>query len=162
MPSRRPPASSRPVSTRGGGRVEHRIDSDFDVYPVQRSARKLAARLGFAQQQCIEIAIAASELTSNILKYGVSGVVALEAVDNPARGPGVRVTASDRGPPFHDFELAVRDGCDDEGPLDPASLPHRRGIGKGLGAVKRFSDALGWHPCPEGKEIWFVRYRTRG
>lgn len=164
MTTRRPPpASSRPVSTRSGGRVECRIENDFDVYAVQRAARRLAARLGFAKEECVEVAIAASELTSNIRKYGgASGLVVLEVVDDPARGPGIRVTASDRGPPFRDFELAVRDGCDDTGPLDPASLAHRKGIGKGLGAVKRFSDALGWRPCPEGKEVWFVRYRAHG
>lgn len=162
MTSRRPPASSRPVSTRGGGRVECPIDTDFDVYAVQRAARKLGARLGFARDECVEIAIAASELTSNILKYGISGLVVLEAVDDAARGPGVRVTARDRGPPFRDFELAVRDGYDDTGPLDPASLSHRSGIGKGLGAVKRFSDDLGWRPSAEGKEVWFSRYRARG
>lgn len=161
MVSHRPPASSRPVSTRGGGRVECRIENDFDVYAVQRAARKLGARLGFQPAECVEIAIAASELTSNILKYGASGAVVLEAVDDPAEGPGVRVTASNRGPSFHDFNLAVRDGCNEDGPLNPASLPHRGGIGKGLGAVKRFSDALGWHPRPEGKEVWFVRYRRR-
>jgi anti-sigma regulatory factor (Ser/Thr protein kinase) len=163
MTTRRPPpASSRPVSTRGGGRVECRIENDFDVYAVQRAAKKLAARRGFGKDECVEIAIAASELTSNVRKYGVSGLLILEAVDDPARGPGIRVTARDRGPPFHDFEMAVRDGCDETGPLDPASLPHRSGIGKGLGAVRRFSDALGWHPCAEGKEVWFVRYRLRG
>jgi anti-sigma regulatory factor (Ser/Thr protein kinase) len=162
MTTRRPPASSRPVSTRGGGRVECRVDNDFDVYTVQRAARKLGARLGFAREECVEIAIAASELTSNILKYGISGVVVLEVVNDAARGPGVRVIASDRGPPFRDFALAVRDGCDDTGPLDPASLPHRGGIGSGLGAVKRFSDDIGWRPTESGKEVWFVRYRLRG
>jgi anti-sigma regulatory factor (Ser/Thr protein kinase) len=155
------PASSRPVSTRGAGRVECPIENDYDVYAVQRAAKKLAARRGFATEECVEIAIAASELTSNIRKYGISGLVVLETVNDPTRGPGVRVTASDRGPPFRDFDLAVRDGCDDTGPLDPASLPHRGGIGKGLGAVKRFSDDLGWRPNDGGKEVWFVRYRMR-
>jgi anti-sigma regulatory factor (Ser/Thr protein kinase) len=140
------------------GRIECRVESDSDVYPVQRAARQIAAFRGFPRQQCTEIAIAASELASNVLKYGVSGAVVVEVVDDPARGPGVRVTARDGGPPFRDFDLAVRDGCDDTGPLPVEALPGRRGIGRGLGAVKRFSDDLGWRPTDGGKDVWFVRY----
>jgi anti-sigma regulatory factor (Ser/Thr protein kinase) len=122
---------------------------------------ELAHEIGFDRRACVEIAIATSELAVNIAKYGKRGHVTLSAVDDPLRGPGISIVASDRGPPFKDFEMALRDGYDDEGPLLPEELPGRHGMGAGLGAVARFTDELGWQPTPEGKEVRAVRYRDR-
>jgi hypothetical protein len=70
----------------------------------------------------------------------------------------VRVTAFDEGPPFHDFEQALRDGSSDSGPISAGSFAGRRGIGAGLGAVKRLSHACGWAPEATGKRVWAVRW----
>lgn len=144
-----------------GERVECRLEHDGDSFPVQHEARALAERVGFARRDATEIAIAASELASNVLKYGVRGSVVIEVIDHPARGPGVRVTAFDEGPLFSDFEGALRDGHDEHGPLDPGTLVGRRGFGVGLGAVLRFSDACGWAPEERGKRVWAVRFLHR-
>ena len=138
-----------------------RVAHDGDTFTVQQAALKLAAELGFARRDAVEIAIVASELTSNILKYGARGSVALGAVDDARHGPGLRITARDEGPPFEDFERAMSDGCDAAGRLDPSAFAGRRGIGSGLGAVRRFSDDLGWSPEPGGKQVWAARYRKR-
>lgn len=143
------------------GPVECRLEHDQDSYPVQLEARRLAERVGFARRDATEIAIAASELASNVLKYGVRGSVMLEIIDDPARGPGIRITAFDEGPPFADFEGALRDGYDDRGPLDAGTFAGRRGFGVGLGAVLRFSDACGWAPEERGKRVWAVRFVRR-
>lgn len=157
------PRGREPRSARGGPRpgVVCRVAHDGDTFAVQQAALKLAAELGFARRCAVEIAIVASELTSNILKYGASGSVALDPVDDTRRGPGLRITARDQGPPFVDFERALRDGCDAAGRLEPSAFAGRRGIGSGLGAVRRFSDDLGWSPEPGGKRVWAVRYRGR-
>jgi anti-sigma regulatory factor (Ser/Thr protein kinase) len=136
------------------------VERDGDTFAVQSAAKTFAQRLGFPHLAATEIAIVASELTSNVLKYGVRGSLVLEHIDDPARG--VRVTAYDEGPPFANFEIALRDGSDDQGPLSPAAYGRRRGIGRGLGAVCRMSDAVGWSPEPHGKRVWAVRYLMRG
>jgi anti-sigma regulatory factor (Ser/Thr protein kinase) len=134
------------------------VQHEMDVYRARQIAREVAYAQGFPRTECVELAIVASELTSNILKYGVRGRLVVEPVDDPERGRGVRITAWDEGPPFRDFMLAQRDGFDDQGPLDPAELAGRRGIGAGLGAIKRFSSELGWEPTETGKRVWVLRY----
>jgi len=141
--------------------LEYRVEHEADVIAVQRAARERACELGFKRIDSIEIAIVASELASNIVKYGVRGSLRIEPVDDLAKGLGIRLTAFDCGPPFHDFSLALKDGFNDKGPLDPASLIGRRGIGAGLGAVMRFSDEFGWEPTNSGKRVWVVRYMKR-
>jgi anti-sigma regulatory factor (Ser/Thr protein kinase) len=140
---------------------EHPVEHEADVISVRCAAREFARALGFAEHDSAELAIVASELASNIVKYGVRGSVRLDAVDDPQNGCGVRLVAFDRGPAFHDFDMALRDGCDDKGPLDPASLLGRGGIGAGLGAVARLSDELGWELDPAGKRVWAIRYAKR-
>jgi anti-sigma regulatory factor (Ser/Thr protein kinase) len=136
------------------------VEHDSDTYTVQSATKNFAMRVGFSRIAATELAIVASELTSNVLKYGVKGSLVLERVDDPARG--VRVTAFDEGPPFASFETALRDDSDDQGPLSPAAYGRRRGIGRGLGAVSRLSDACGWEPEARGKRVWAVRYLQRG
>jgi len=117
--------------------------------------------IGFDRRASTELAIAVSELASNIRKYGVHGEITVEPIDDPKRGEGLRIVASDEGPPFRDFETALQDGCDDRGPLDPVTFLVRHGIGAGLGAVKRFTDSITLEPTPEGKRIVVVRYVKR-
>ena len=114
---------------------EHRVAHATDAFVVRRAAIELAGLCGFSRVECVEIAIAASELTTNIVKYGVRGRVRIEPVDDAARGPGIRVLAFDEGPPFRDFAEATRDGYGDDGPVNPSRLIGRGGIGAGLGAV---------------------------
>jgi anti-sigma regulatory factor (Ser/Thr protein kinase) len=139
----------------------HAVQHPVDSFEARRSAMELAQQIGFDRRACVEIAIATSELAVNIAKYGRRGHVTLSAVDDPRRGPGIAIVASDQGPPSRDFQMALRDGCDDEGPLLPEELSGRHGLGAGLGAVARFTDELGWQPTPEGKEVRAVRFRDR-
>jgi anti-sigma regulatory factor (Ser/Thr protein kinase) len=71
------------------------------------------------------------------------------------------VIARDVGPPFHDLELALRDGYNDRGPIDPATLLRRGGLGTGLGAVQRLTDSLDVIYVSGGKAIEVVRYLKR-
>jgi anti-sigma regulatory factor (Ser/Thr protein kinase) len=137
---------------------EHAVTDDSDVAVASVAARELAVELGFPTVRCHELAVVASELASNIVKYGVRGTLRVEEVFDALRGPGLRITALDRGPPFRDFAMACRDGFDDTGPLPPVGRVHRRGIGAGLGAVKRLSDEMGWEPTSGGKRVWAARY----
>lgn len=144
-------------------REELRIRHDVDSVSVQHAARAFAQRLGFPRREATEIAIVASELSTNAHKYARGGRFVVEEIEDPERGRGVRVTVFDEGPPFADFSLAARDNSDERGPIDPARLAGRRGIGSGLGAVHRFSDACGWDPVEggTGKRVWAVRWLPR-
>jgi anti-sigma regulatory factor (Ser/Thr protein kinase) len=137
------------------------VREDLDVFEARRTARRLAVELGFDKQAREELAIAVSELASNIVKYGVAGDIRFEKVKADRWGNGLRVTARDIGPPIADLTLALRDGYSDTGPIDPLDLRTRKGIGCGLGAVVRFSDSFEYVPGEGDKRISIVRYARR-
>jgi len=138
-----------------------RIEQDLDVFAARRAARELASEVGFAVREGEEIAIVATELSTNILKYGVRGWLELAAVYDSLLGTGLKVIAHDQGPPFFDFATALFDGHDDKGPIDPAAMATRRGIGAGLGAVQRFCDAVTCAAEESGKAVTAIRYLRR-
>ena len=136
------------------------ISDWVDVLHVQSQMLKFAQALGFPKRECGELAIVASELTSNVLKYGVRGNIQMDALDD-ARGQGVVLVAEDVGPPFRDLELALLDGNDDRGPIVPLDMLKRKGIGGGLGAIVRFSHSYQVEPLPVGKRVLVTRYLRR-
>src|SRR5689334_9448935 len=89
------------------------VEARGDVMLVQRSARASARELGFAPHEAGELAIVASELATNILKYGIKGTMTFFEVIDPVRGRGLGIIAQDHGPPFRSFADALEDGCDD-------------------------------------------------
>ena len=100
--------------------LEHRIRDRIDIYGVRKSVKTLASELGFGRRACEELAIVVSELGSNIVKYGVHGSIRMAALG--AGETGLVMVARDFGRPFHDLKMAVRDGYDDRGPIDPLAL----------------------------------------
>lgn len=135
---------------------ELKIRERSDIYGARQLIRSIGAEVGFARRPCDELAIVVSELGSNILKYGVRGSMRIQAASGGRAG--VMIVARDFGPPFHDLEMAMRDGYDDRGPIDPMLLLKRGGFGGGLGAVLRFSHSFRVDPLPDGKAIEVVRY----
>lgn len=136
------------------------IKHPADLYEPRRAVRDLAQSTGFTSHDGQELAIVISELVSNILKYGVRGSIELALLASTK--PGIHIVARDEGPPFHDLELALKDGFNDRGPIDPASLLKRGGLGTGLGAIVRMSDSFRVDHLPQGKMIHVVRYIARG
>ena len=137
------------------------VTTDIHVFAARAAVRVRAGEVGFGRIQCDELAIVASELASNILKYGVRGEITVEGVMDPGAGPGLRIDARDVGPAFHDLAMALQDGCGDRGPLDPATMFRRKGLGSGLGAVVRFTDSFEHHQEEGWKRIVVVRYVQR-
>jgi anti-sigma regulatory factor (Ser/Thr protein kinase) len=150
-------------SVAAGEGVVYPVRAPEDVAIARNQAQRLARELGFGKRRGAEIAIVVSELASNIVKYGVRGEMAfiLETAADGCGGPGggrgvLTVVARDAGPPIRDLALALRDGCDDRGPIEPAILARRGGLGTGLGAVVRLADRFEYRPaeaCATGKEI---------
>lgn len=131
-----------------------------DVLYVQRRVLQFAADAGFPKRERAELAIVASELASNIMKYGVRGTLEVERMSD-STGPGVTLVATDRGPPFHDLTAALQDGWNDRGPIDPLDMLKRKGIGGGLGAISRLTHTFRVEPLPIGKKVHVVRYLKR-
>ena len=138
---------------------EHRIRDRVDIYGARRLLKSIAWELGFRQRACDELAIVLSELASNILKYGVHGSVRMEPLG--AKEPGIMIVARDFGRPFHDLAMALKDGYDDRGPIDPMQMLRRGGIGGGLGAVIRLSHSFRVDTLADGKSIEVMRYVGR-
>ena len=139
------------------------IADEIDIFTARRVARELAEELGFDKIEREELAIVASELASNIVKYGIRGRIEMDEVRDRVLGRGMVLRARDSGPPFFDVAMAIQDGYDDRGPLDPATLFKRRGIGGGLGAVIRFTDSFKCEAAEGvgGKAVIVIRYRKR-
>ena len=113
----------------------------------------MARELGLGSRRSEELAIVVSELASNIVKHGIRGEIVLTLdPDAPPRGE-LTVEARDVGPPIRDLQLAMTDHHDDQGPIDPALLLRRGGLGTGLGAVGRFADRVEYREEEEGKTI---------
>jgi anti-sigma regulatory factor (Ser/Thr protein kinase) len=132
---------------------------DVDVHRARYAVRQQAERLRFESRHVVELQIVVSELATNIIKYGVRGKIAIDEVHDPQREEGLRLVASDVGPPFHDLTMALQDGCGDRGPLDPDRPYPRKGIGAGLGAVVRLTDSFECQQYDGGKDIIVVKYR---
>jgi serine/threonine-protein kinase RsbT len=129
-----------------------------DVIIACNRAQKLARECGLASRRAAELAIVVSELASNIVKYGVHGEVAFCCDDAWPRGE-IRIVARDVGPPIRNLETALLDGHDDRGPIDPAVLLGRGGLGTGLGAVVRLADRFECEQGDSGKAITVTFYR---
>lgn len=114
--------------------------------------RSFASQLGFEREVVEELVVVISELTSNIIKYGRRGMIELSGLHHETGTRGISIVAEDETPPF-DLLLSLRDGYDSKGKLDPALVYGRGGIGAGLGAVARLSDAIELVPHGEGKRI---------
>jgi len=137
---------------------EQRIRDRSDTYGARHAVKTLGQKIGFPRRACDELAIVVSELCSNILKYGVHGSMNIDALDGES---GIVIVARDFGPAFHDLTLALKDGFDDRGPIDPMNMMKRGGIGGGLGAIVRFSHSFRVDPLPDGKSIEVIRYLKR-
>lgn len=137
----------------------HPIRAMIDAHSARRSVRGYASQLGFNKIQSAELTIVASELCTNIVKYGVHGMLSVERIAHPVHGNGLLLDARDHGPMFQSFEKAIRDWSDDRGTIPPEALNKRTGIAAGLGAVQRMTHLL-WTEAREGggKSVIAVRY----
>ncbi len=141
-----------PVETRSFA-----IQGRTDVVVAGSQGRRFAVRHGFDAKRATEIAIVVSELASNIVKHGVKGEIRL--LWDPETGE-IAVEAHDVGPPIHDLKLAMTDGYDDRGPIDPALILRRGGLGTGLGAVARLADRLDYRE-EAGEKVLTARFLLR-
>jgi anti-sigma regulatory factor (Ser/Thr protein kinase) len=132
-----------------------------DAACVQSRARAFAraARLDVRTEWAF--AIAASELSTNVVKFGLPGTLTLRLCPGPPLA--LEIEAADHGPGFADPERALCDGVSEGVDVTAlGALPaRRRGLGLGLGAVRRMSDGLTIEPRPGGGSIVVARMLVR-
>jgi anti-sigma regulatory factor (Ser/Thr protein kinase) len=134
------------------------IQGRSEVVTVSSHAGRMAREHGLDARRAMELAIVVSELASNIVKHGVRGEIVL--IFDPGSPQGeITVEAHDVGPPIRDLQLAMIDGNDDQGPIDPALILRRGGLGTGLGAVARLADRIEYRDVEGGKTITARFYR---
>ena len=104
-----------------------RIQHDADVVRARKSARELAATLGFSRTDLTLIATAVSEIARNIVRFADSGEVVVTELQEPRKG--ISVVARDAGPGIPDVDQALQDG-----------YSTYQGLGLGLPGARRLMD----------------------
>lgn len=112
-----------------------------DVERVRREARGLAARAGFNQVDAESIALAVSELATNLLRFAPGGTI-LASICQGDAGRAIVIESRDSGPGIVDVELALQDGYSTGG-----------GLGSGLPGVRRLMDDFALSTGPGGTHI---------
>jgi serine/threonine-protein kinase RsbT len=119
--------------------VTLKVSRESDAIYVSSEAARYAEGAGFAGKDLWEVAIAVSELVTNVLKYAGTGRVILCKIDRPR--VGIEIVVEDEGPGIQDIESALIDGFSEGRMLSEQDLKTPpRGLGAGLGAVDRLMD----------------------
>ncbi|MGX9981631.1 SpoIIE family protein phosphatase [Methylobacterium fujisawaense] len=100
------------------------------VAEARRCAVTMAQGLGFDETAAGRVAIVATELATNLVKYGNAGEILVGTFEDET-GTGVEILALDRGAGLANVDEALRDGHSTGG-----------SAGTGLGAVRRQSQAF--------------------
>lgn len=104
---------------------------------VRRCAVQHAQRIGFNEHRTGEVAIAATELATNLQHHAVHGTM-LVRIRRDFDEPALQVVAIDSGPGISDFTKIAADGESTRGTL-----------GIGLGAVMRMASSFAVHSVPK-------------
>ncbi|MBI4861828.1 MAG: anti-sigma regulatory factor [Candidatus Riflebacteria bacterium] len=141
-----------------------RLDIRFPSDPrwAQVETIRFAREIGFSRRDATGIAIAVSELATNLLTHASRGAIVLTELRDR---PGLSVEAIDEGPSIPDVAAALQDGfsrgvrVDDPFTVSPAD---RESLGCGLGAVQRLMDELSVESSPgRGTRVTARKYLKR-
>ena len=89
--------------------VAVRVTRPAQVKSASDAAKQFAAALGFTTVESEEIALAANELATNLLKHAGEGDILLSSVESCGR-VGIQIVSEDNGPGILDAESALADG----------------------------------------------------
>lgn len=121
------------------------------VRDVRVAAEEAADQAALGRRRGASAALVATELATNMLKYGGGGRIVIETVDRAAGGTapvaGVQIVAVDHGPGIGDVTAATRDGYS----TSASSL------GAGLGTCRRVSDSFDLHSRPNAGTVVLAR-----
>ncbi|MBF0211565.1 MAG: anti-sigma regulatory factor, partial [Desulfamplus sp.] len=113
------------------------VDNAVVIY----TTRQMAAQIGFNEAQQFLIATAASELSTNIIRYARKGVVILRTIsknDDNRDNRGIEIIAKDNGSGIEDIDRAMQE-----------HFSTGNSLGLGLPSVKRIMDEFFIQSSPE-------------
>lgn len=126
------------------------IGRPADVGAARRLARRVAGEAGLGDADREAVALAATELATNLLRYARGGALTVRRIggavgrDEPF---GVRLESADEGPGIPNLEWALQDGASSSG-----------GLGSGLPAVRRLMDEFSIESSAAGTHISAVKW----
>lgn len=103
---------------------------------ARRRAVALAENLNLGESCCGAVALAATEMATNLVKHAGGGHLLLQRVGSNG-STGIRIISVDKGPGISDVGIALSDGHSSTGTL-----------GSGLGAIQRASSGLHFYSMP--------------
>lgn len=108
-----------------------KLEEGYDNGYAVLVTRKMAAKAGFRLTDEVMIATAASELSTNIIRYAKQGEIFISIIRDLNYGKsGIELYAIDFGPGIQDLELAMKE--------EYSSLPDSLGLG--IPSVKRIME----------------------
>ena len=113
------------------------VSDSSHVGEARRTAFQSAEAIGMGESDAGAVAIAVTELGTNLLKHAKTGKLVFEVLGS--RVQGLRVLSLDKGPGIHDITSALEDGYSTSGTS-----------GNGLGAVKRLSTHFDIYSAHDG------------
>ena len=119
------------------------------VAAARRQIANYARRIGVSEQRGAQVALAVTELATNLLKHGGGGVMLAGPFDDQD-GAGLELLALDKGAGMPDVERCLRDGYSTAGSM-----------GSGLGAVVRQADQVRIYSWPDKGTAVMARFVTR-
>ncbi|NVB40493.1 ATP-binding protein [Pseudenhygromyxa sp. WMMC2535] len=147
-----------PALSRPGCEHVREIRTISEARAAQTWALRLAEELGFERDAQWRIAISVSEAATNMVTHGGGGCLSLRGITEPHEG--LRIEARDAGPGIDDPERAFQDHVSRGVDLrEQPSNPRPRGLGAGLGAIRRLTDDCGWVNLEPGGLLWAEVYR---
>lgn len=121
---------------------------------ARRCAVAMAQDLEMGENRCGAVAVAATEMATNLIKHAGRGHILVQRLDRSER-PGLRMIAVDKGPGVADVSRALADGYSTAGSM-----------GSGLGAIRRLSDSFDLYSVPGSgtvvvADFWHQDQKTR-
>ena len=123
------------------------VTDSSQVGEARRCVTRLAGDSGFDAHVAGRAALIATELATNLVKYGKeTGELLLQRLSHDAGSMGLEIIAIDKGPGLRDVAHAMADGVSTSG------TP-----GTGLGAVRRISNSFHFHTAPGEGSVFASR-----
>ncbi|WP_413990912.1 ATP-binding protein [Labrys okinawensis] len=129
------------------------VSEQNEVAQARRAALEIAQRAGFDETAVGRVAIAATEMATNLIKHGKGGYLLIDLTDWPedvgtawSGPPDVELIAIDKGPGLASIETALQDGYSTAG-----------SAGHGLGAIRRQAHSFNVYSRPGAGTVLAVR-----
>lgn len=120
-----------------------------DVAAARQQARTVALQAGLSAERAEDVAIVATELATNMVKYATAGLFMAQAMPQP-EGTTVALIASDSGPGIANLDRMRND-----------RVSGGKGAGIGIGAIERLSDRAEVVTTPEHGTIWACSFDSK-